>query len=251
MVAVWSEFKGEGGRRPAGQIHTEVVSVLIKAEPDGSLSWYKLIRGFDQTAWPSTPDITPPPPPPHTAPHKRVVALGRQRAGSAEWIRDQITRHYQQPLSGRGQRGLQRSPRLTHFHALLGVRAQALDGRPWNAAGEDGGAGCWYSRFDVVMVHLCVRRLIVERLCRGERERESTGSGLIISYGASANVWHAEDWSIDSSWKFTSSQKYHQSLNHIPVQPWGRGLLIFCGPLQLFSRENEQKTNRDFVKCDQ
>lgn len=102
----------------------------------------------------------------------------------------------------------------------------------------EGGGGGRYSRFDVVMVHLCVRRLIVEGLCRGERERESTSGGLIISYGASANVWHAEAWSIDSSWKFTSSQKYHQSLNYIPVQPWDRGLLIFCGPLQLFSREN-------------
>lgn len=72
------------GERPAEEIHTEVVSVLIAAEPDGSLSWFKLIRGFDQTAWPSTPDITLSVPPLPTARHKRALVLGRQRSSSVE-----------------------------------------------------------------------------------------------------------------------------------------------------------------------
>lgn len=40
--------------QPVQQIHTEVGPVLIKAEPDGLLSWYTAIRVLSQTTRPST-----------------------------------------------------------------------------------------------------------------------------------------------------------------------------------------------------
>lgn len=75
-------------------------------------------KGFDQTAWPSTPDITLPS---HTPEQKHVLPLPCQCGYSMKWLRNQIIQHYQLPLSRWGQRGLQHSPQLRRSPACLCV----------------------------------------------------------------------------------------------------------------------------------